>query len=328
MPPPPPQPPPTLPKISGDPDILLDIYTHESIQFPGMNMEKNTEYGDTKRLACLGHKAYELFATEALFSKKPLLNADVLQSEIVKYCHVNMLNEFVTHYGLRDKIRCTQETKAKLKSDLETRKIWYSYMGALYLRNGTPATKAFVTRLIDPDASADQNNGGARHSSPPPQMHGHQSGGFGGQYSSTHTPSAGGGYSGYPPPPFSAPPPPSSAPPPMPNGPPPASHYGASNGPPPASYYGASNGPPPASHYGGASTGIPANQVTLALMNQTAVQRRYQVTYTQQNHGPPHMPTWYCVCYVNGEEKGHGQGKNLKQAKEQAAQMAWASMGW
>lgn len=79
MPPPPPQPPPTLPKISGDPDILLDIYTHESIQFPGMNMEKNTEYGDTKRLACLGHKAYELFATEALFSKKPLLNADVLQ---------------------------------------------------------------------------------------------------------------------------------------------------------------------------------------------------------------------------------------------------------
>ena len=305
MPPPPPQPPPTLPQISGDPDILLDIYTHESIQFPGMSMEKNTEYGDTKRLALLGHRTYELFATEALFSKKPSMNADVLQSEIAKYCNGKMLDEFVSHYGLRDKIRCTQETKLKLKSDQETKKIWYSYMGALYLRNGTPATKAFVTRLIDPDACVDQNNGGARHSSPPPQQThpGHQSGGYGGQYTSTHTPMAGGGYPGYPPP-FSAPPPPSSAPPPMPSGP-----------------------PPPASHYG-ASTGIPANQVTLALMNQTAVQKRYQVTYTQQNHGPPHMPTWYCVCYVNGEEKGHGQGKNLKQAKEQAAQMAWASMGW
>ncbi|CAA7265885.1 unnamed protein product [Cyclocybe aegerita] len=68
--------------------------------------------------------------------------------------------------------------------------------------------------------------------------------------------------------------------------------------------------------------------VTLALVNQTAAQRGIQVSYPAEQAGPPHQPTWSVKCCMNGQERGRGQGKSQKIAKEEAARKAWAAMGW
>lgn len=87
-----------------------------------------------------------------------------------------------------------------------------------------------------------------------------------------------------------------------------------------------------------------ASLVTLALVNQTAAQRGYTVTYPATQEGPSHQPTWTVRCcskppflflsvvsnvhLVNGKESGIGVGKSQKIAKEAAARQAWTTMGW
>jgi dsRNA-specific ribonuclease len=68
--------------------------------------------------------------------------------------------------------------------------------------------------------------------------------------------------------------------------------------------------------------------VTLALVNQTAAQKGFTVTYPAEQVGPPHQPTWTVRCFLNGHERGRGTGKSQKVAKEEAAKQAWAAMRW
>jgi len=96
--------------------------------------------------------------------------------------------------------------------------------------------------------------------------------------------------------------PPTGAPPPLPNSPP--------------------NSPPPAMPSSSMSL------VTLALVNQTAAQKGFTVTYPAEQVGPPHQPTWTVKCFLNGQERGRGIGKSQKVAKEEAAKQAWAAMRW
>jgi hypothetical protein len=64
---------PPLPKIVGDVDLLLDVYTHKSLIFGGAPM--NEEYGDTDRLAELGANVLDLAVTFHFYSRKPMLSA-------------------------------------------------------------------------------------------------------------------------------------------------------------------------------------------------------------------------------------------------------------
>lgn len=72
---------PQLPKIEGDVEILLDIYTHRSLR--SSRDEMNAEYGDTDRLAELGEHILDLAVTFQLYSKKPLLHATSIVVSIV-----------------------------------------------------------------------------------------------------------------------------------------------------------------------------------------------------------------------------------------------------
>lgn len=63
---------PALPKIEGDVDLILDVYTHRSLR---MDTSLNDDYGDTDRLAELGAKILDLTVTSHFFSKKPMLTA-------------------------------------------------------------------------------------------------------------------------------------------------------------------------------------------------------------------------------------------------------------
>lgn len=60
---------PSLPELTGD--IILEVFTHKSIQFDG----PNSEYGDNTRLAELGAQALAMVVTRTLFDMKdPMLN--------------------------------------------------------------------------------------------------------------------------------------------------------------------------------------------------------------------------------------------------------------
>lgn len=65
---------PPLPKIEGDVDLLLDVFTHGSLRY-GQNVGMNDEYGDTDRLAELGNRILDLAVTFHYFSKRPIISA-------------------------------------------------------------------------------------------------------------------------------------------------------------------------------------------------------------------------------------------------------------
>ncbi|KAK7465427.1 hypothetical protein VKT23_005405 [Stygiomarasmius scandens] len=79
---------------------------------------------------------------------------------------------------------------------------------------------------------------------------------------------------------------------------------------------------PPSPGFGGTP------MITLASFHEQAAKKGIQVTYQGQSEGQSHLPIWTVRCYVNGEERGMGQGKNQKIAKEEAARRAWATLGW
>ena len=60
---------PPLPQLTGD--IILEVFTHKSIQYDG----PNSEYGDNTRLAELGSQALQMVVTRTLFDlKEPMLS--------------------------------------------------------------------------------------------------------------------------------------------------------------------------------------------------------------------------------------------------------------
>lgn len=54
-----------------------------------------------------------------------------------------------------------------------------------------------------------------------------------------------------------------------------------------------------------------ANGIPLSIMNQTAVQKKVQVTYTQQQTGQPHLPTWTAQCHSKLIHVFHRQFRRL-----------------
>ena len=68
---------PAAPKLRGD--IILEVFTHKSLRFPGAPINEDSEFGDNERLAVLGEKVLELAVTFALFNKRPILKAEEIE---------------------------------------------------------------------------------------------------------------------------------------------------------------------------------------------------------------------------------------------------------
>lgn len=68
---------PVAPKLRGD--IILEVFTHRSLRFPGAPINEDSEFGDNERLAVLGEKVLELAVTFALFTKRPMLKSVELE---------------------------------------------------------------------------------------------------------------------------------------------------------------------------------------------------------------------------------------------------------
>lgn len=81
------QPLPTLPLLSGD--LILDVFTHKSLRYPGAPVDN--EFGDNDRLALLGGRLLSTAMTLALFNKRPMLS-----SEEIQVCHFCRLHRLVS----------------------------------------------------------------------------------------------------------------------------------------------------------------------------------------------------------------------------------------
>ncbi|PPQ92609.1 hypothetical protein CVT25_007303 [Psilocybe cyanescens] len=94
---------PPLPKIEGDLDLMLDVYTHHSLRYSGAPM--NGDYGDTERLANLGSKVLDLVVTYHLFSVKPLKSARDMGVIVNWPFHIEDLTSVVTDERSRNNNR-------------------------------------------------------------------------------------------------------------------------------------------------------------------------------------------------------------------------------
>ena len=65
---------PPLPKIDGNTDLMLDVYTHSSLHPTDATVGMNDSYGDTQRLEEPGTKILDLAVTIHFHNKRPSLN--------------------------------------------------------------------------------------------------------------------------------------------------------------------------------------------------------------------------------------------------------------
>jgi dsRNA-specific ribonuclease len=89
---------PPVPKLDGD--LMLDVYTHRSLQ--GSDEPSTT---DNMRLAELGEQVMRLVVTWVLFSRRPPLSADDIESERTQYLSEANVNSWVSRYSMRSKVR-------------------------------------------------------------------------------------------------------------------------------------------------------------------------------------------------------------------------------
>ncbi|KAG5637643.1 hypothetical protein H0H81_003720 [Sphagnurus paluster] len=260
---------PPLPKIEGDIDLVLDIYTHSSLRFPSGPDSLNDDYGDTDRLAELGSRILDLAVTFHFYSKKPMLTANEIAEHRDRVLSDEQLSSWLDEYGLKTKLRYAPTAKDEVGSPQELRRFFHTYIGALHIRNGMATIQEWISRLIDPDAPPMPRPFSPTVSDIPPKQLG-----------------------------WGQPFPPSHPPPPL-----------------------------PSPMYQPTPSDVPKT-VSLALVNQTAVQHKIKVTYLAEQEGPPHSPTWTVRCMMDDVEKGRGTGASQKKAKEEAARQAWGMMGW
>ncbi|KAG6817954.1 hypothetical protein H0H87_012422 [Tephrocybe sp. NHM501043] len=264
---------PPLPKIDGDTDIILDVYTHRSLR---PNLVMNDDYGDTDRLAEFGDRILRLAVTYHYFSKRPMLQANEIRERSESALSNERLQGWLESYGLISKLRWAPGTDVVNSPDV--RPSITTHSGAILISHQRKSN--WISQLIDP----------AEKGIPPP----HQ-----------WAPEA------------------SCIPPPQ-----PAWNLAAQPPQPPQPSQPSSPPPPLPSEYLTTISAPSSNLVTLALVNQTAVQRGVTLEYSAGHVGPPHQPTWTVRCLVNGAEQGRGVGKSQKLAKEEAARQAWVRMGW
>ncbi|KAJ7492484.1 hypothetical protein FB451DRAFT_1218482 [Mycena latifolia] len=152
---------PPLPKIDGEVDIILDIYSHESLKGQyGMN----EEYGDTNRLIELGARVLDMALTVHQFHKRPMLTADEISDAAKRAISDNNLREWLTQYNIRSRYRSAPGIPDILDSPEDMRKFFHSYVGALYIRNGIHHVQAWISALVDPNANVNS------FGTPPPPL--------------------------------------------------------------------------------------------------------------------------------------------------------------
>jgi len=158
---------PALPKIEGDVDIILDIYCHRSLKG---NDSMNEEYGDTDRLVELGARVLDMTLVSHLFYRRPILLAEQITDYAREAVSDETLRNWLISWNVKSKFRAAPGACELLESPEEMHRFFKSYVGALYIRNGVNHVQAWISALIDPEASAAQPPDVNTFGAPPPPL--------------------------------------------------------------------------------------------------------------------------------------------------------------
>ncbi|KAI0734672.1 ribonuclease III domain-containing protein [Fomitopsis betulina] len=139
---------PVAPKLRGD--IILEVFTHRSLRFPGAPINEDSEFGDNERLAVLGEKVLELAVTFALFTKRPMLKSVELEDQRHDALSNEKIENWVVAYKMREKVRCGADAVSLLSTPKEARHLFYSYVGGIYAQNGMEIVQNWIGQLVDP----------------------------------------------------------------------------------------------------------------------------------------------------------------------------------
>jgi len=140
---------PTAPKLRGD--IILEVFTHKSLRFPGAPTNEDSEFGDNERLSVLGAKVLETAVTSALFGKRPMLKADEIESQRAEVLSETNIERWIVGYKFREKLRCSPDAYASLTTPKEAHLLFCSYVGAVFAQNGMETVQNWIGQLVDPD---------------------------------------------------------------------------------------------------------------------------------------------------------------------------------
>ncbi|KAK0505693.1 hypothetical protein EDD18DRAFT_1120294 [Armillaria luteobubalina] len=155
-----PPPPPPLPKIHGDNNIILDVYSHSSVQPAGGVWDR--EYGNPERLAELGKRTLDLVVTAHFFHVNSDLSAGDIRERKEETLSDDVILRWIDAYHLKNQIRAPPDTALDDPNELRT--FFHTFIGALYIRNGIHEIQNWISRLIDP------NHDPASTPSPPQQQ--------------------------------------------------------------------------------------------------------------------------------------------------------------
>ncbi|TFY59846.1 hypothetical protein EVJ58_g5523 [Rhodofomes roseus] len=149
---------PPAPKLRGD--IILEVFTHKSLRFPGAPINEDSEFGDNERLSVLGERVLELAVTFALFSKRPMLKAEDIEAQRHETLSDMNIENWVVTYKMREKVRCSADAVSLLSTSKEARLLFYSYVGGVYAQNGMDTVVNWIGQLVDPEYEPSYGQGG------------------------------------------------------------------------------------------------------------------------------------------------------------------------
>ncbi|KAG6847937.1 hypothetical protein H0H93_004756 [Arthromyces matolae] len=294
-----------LPKVSSD--LFPQVFTHIFLRRTAESIE------DCERFVHLGQVVLDAAVTSTLFDKRPILTAQEIISEREAALCDDHLNEWVTLYNLRSKLRCPNVFSTLNDPKQETRFLFYAFIGGVYVENGMETVQEWINYLLGGEVEdavpvGSQVPGNEPPQGPPferPSKKAKSEEGLASNLSATTF--------------FASQPLPSpmdkqrrlS----------PHMHSVSSMQRPVQHMQPLVNLPNPLS---------PAQPSLsfLQLFHQTAAQRRVAVEYSADFSGPLHAGTWSVRCTVNGIQKGVGTGPNKQTAKEEAARRAYYAMRW
>jgi len=162
---------PPLPSIEGD--LILDVLTRQPHR-NAMSAPDNSEHGGIERLAGLGESVLDMVVVYALFQKRPLLSGAELMEKHQELLDDQHITQWLTMYSLKSRVRGL-ENPAVLDQPDESRLLFHSYVGAIYVQKGLPVVLNWISRLVCPESeplaapgNSATNPNPALSSSPPP----------------------------------------------------------------------------------------------------------------------------------------------------------------
>lgn len=141
---------PPLPKIHSG-DLTLEVFKHKSLQSDQSDAPTNEGNGGSLRLAELGQKVLHMAITSCLFSKRPMLKASDIAKRCEELISEKKLEEWCSSYKLTSKLVCLPAKAEEVKKPEETRVLFCSYIGAVFVESGLTPIQEWISLIINPN---------------------------------------------------------------------------------------------------------------------------------------------------------------------------------